>query len=173
MRCWWVMPFGPRNAPAFHICVMRMFCGKWQALFCSCCPTDAAHLGSCVVIDDILLWATVLRSLLNLFECVCDVFMKHRVTFQSKKCEFLTDCIEHVGHDVTPDGNFPAKLTFDLINDSSLPADGQSLHSFIGLLTFYKTFTALSLKSKSSLFVLWSTSTTASPFLLLLDTISH
>ena len=138
--CWGVMPFGPRNAPAFYTCMMRIFKGEWIALYRSRYPLDTAHLGSRIIIDDILLWATDLDALLRLFECVCDVFMKYRVTFQLKKCEFLTNRIEYVGHDITPDGNCPAESKFDLITDWPLPATGVSLSSFIGLLAFYNIY---------------------------------
>ena len=138
--CWPVMPFGPRNAPAFYTCMMRIFRGEWQALYRSRYPADTTHLGSRIIIDDILLWATLLEALLRLFECVCDVFIKYRVTFQLKKCEFLTNRIEYVGHDITPDGNCPAESKFDLISDWPLPTNGQSLGSFIGLLTFYNIY---------------------------------
>ena len=33
----------------------------------------------------------LLDTLLAYFECVCSVFMKYHVTFQLKKCEFLTN----------------------------------------------------------------------------------
>jgi len=138
--CFGVMPFGPRNAPAFYTCMMRIFKTEWQVLYRSRYPNDTAHLGSRIIIDDILLWATMLAALLRLFECVCDVFMKYRVTFQLKKCEFLTNRIEYVGHDITPDGNCPAESKFDLITDWPLPATGVSLGSFVGLLAFYSIY---------------------------------
>ena len=87
------MPFGTRNAPAFYTCMMQIFKGEWQALYRSHYPDDNSHQGSRIIIDDILLWATILTALLQLFECVCDVFMKYRVTFRLKKCEFLTNRI--------------------------------------------------------------------------------
>ena len=138
--CFSVMPFGPRNAPAFYTCMMHIFKGEWTELFRSRHPTDTSHLGDRIIIDDILLWSTVVASLLLLFECVCDVFLKYRVTFQLKKCEFLTDRIEYVGHDITSDGNCPAQSKFDLINDWPIPGTGSSLASFIGLLTFYNIY---------------------------------
>jgi hypothetical protein len=138
--CWGVLPFGPMNGPAFYTCMMGIFRDEWNALFRSRHPSDTAHLGSRIIIDDILLWSTIISSLLLYFTCVCDVFIKYRVTFQLKKCEFLTDRIEYVGHDITPDGNCPARSKFDLIQDWPLPATGVSLLSFIGLLTFYNTY---------------------------------
>jgi hypothetical protein len=73
--CWPVMPFGPRNAPDFYTCMMSVFRAEWEALFRSRYPSDSSHLGSRIIIDDILLWSTVVAALLRLFECVCAVFM--------------------------------------------------------------------------------------------------
>jgi hypothetical protein len=139
--CFSIIPFGPRNAPSFYTCMMGIFQDKWNALFRSCHPLDTSHHGSRIIIDNILLWSTVLATLLAYFTCVCDIVLKYCVTFQLKKCEFLTNRIEYVGHDITPDGNCPAASTkFDLITDWPLPINGQSLASFIGLLTFYNIY---------------------------------
>jgi hypothetical protein len=137
---WLVMPFGPRNAPAYYTCMMHFFQEEWNALFATRHPALLAHKGSRVIIDDILLWSVVLDVVIKYFGCVVEVFMKYRVTFQLKKCEFLDNRIEYVGHDITPDGNCPAQSKFDLITDWPLPATGQSLISFIGLLTFYVVY---------------------------------
>ena len=69
--------------------------------------------------------------------CLYEVY---RVTFQLKKCEFLTNRIEYVGHDITPNGNCPAQSKFDLITNWPLPATGQSLSSFISLVFFYNIY---------------------------------
>ena len=112
-----VMPFSPRDAPAFYTCMMLVFRGEYDSLFKERRPNDMAHKGSNTIIDDILLWSMSLDTLLAYFECVCSVFMKYRVTFQLKKCEFLTNRIEYVSHDITPNGNCPAQSKFDLITD--------------------------------------------------------
>ena len=50
------------------------------------------------------------------------------------------DGVEYVGHDLTPNGNCPAKSKFHLIHDWPLPANGLNLHSFLGLCSFYSCF---------------------------------
>jgi hypothetical protein len=134
------MPFGPRNAPAFYTAMMGVFQDECTALFLHRYPTDHSHRGSLVIINNILLWSTVIDTLLNYFQCVCDVFINYRVTFQLKKCEFITNRIEYVGHDITPHGNCPAGSKFDLVADWPISATGTSLLSFIGLLTFYNIY---------------------------------
>ncbi len=156
-----VMPFGPTNAPAFYTCMMNDFQQDWNLLFftrlrtmptISNTPVTVSsdniisiankriELGSKVIIDDILLYSTNLDILLLYFDCICTTFSKYRCSFQLKKCEFLKDRVEYVGHDLTSDGNCPAQSKFNLIHNWPLPTSGQSLHSLIGLLNFYHKY---------------------------------
>ena len=96
--------------------------------------------GSKTIIDDILLWCSHSDDLLVIMECVCEVFQKYRVSFRLKKCDFLKDRVEYVGHDITANGNCPAKSKFDMINEWKLPPTGQSLSSFVGLINFYHKY---------------------------------
>jgi hypothetical protein len=131
-----VMPFGPRNAPGFYTCMMHVLSTEWNALFKSKHPT-AQHTGDRVIIDDILLCAVAMPDLLNCLECVLLVCQKHRLSLKLSKCDFLKERVEHVGHDLTSDGNCPSQSKFDMINDWPLPATGQALHSLIQLCNFY------------------------------------
>jgi hypothetical protein len=139
-HCLTVMPFGPHNAPAFYTAMMSIFQDEWNALYLHRYPNVPAHKGSHIIIDNILLWSTVISALLHYFRCLCDVFLKYCVTFQLKKCEFLTERVKHVGHDITPGRNCPASSKFNFITDWPIPATGTSLLSFIGLLTFYNCY---------------------------------
>ena len=68
------------------------------------------------------------------------VFKKYRVIFKLSKCEFLSDCVEYVGHDLLRDGNSPASSKFDLTNNWKLPPTGQILFTFVGLISVYNNF---------------------------------
>ena len=96
--------------------------------------------GSRSIIDDILLWCNIQSLLIVLLECVCEIFLKYRVSFRLDKCEFFMDRVEYVGHDITAEGNCPAKSKFNLVEDWKLPDSGESLHSFIGLINFYHRY---------------------------------
>ena len=159
--CYTVMPFGPTNAPTFYTAMMRNFKQEWDLLFIErvrelkqvagkmiVVSSDGTILvdgqqiisGSRSIIDDIMLWCCHEELVILYFECVCMVFQKYRVSFKLSKCEFLSDRVEYVGHDVLKDGNTPARSKFDLIRDWKLPTTGQSLFSFIGLICFYHKF---------------------------------
>ena len=47
--------------------------------------------GSRTIIDDILSWSTSQSTLLLLFECICIVFQKYRVSLKIKKCHLFND----------------------------------------------------------------------------------
>lgn len=155
-----VMPFGPCNAPGFYTCMMLDFKKEWDALFVirvsklqfvddKIVQVDGiaifldkkkVYYGSRTIIDDILLWCSNMKLVLLYLKCVCEVFQKYRVSFKLKKCDFLQERTEYVGYDVLSHGNSPASSKFDMINDWTLPTDGPSLHSFIGLINFYHKF---------------------------------
>jgi len=71
--------------------------------------------------------------------CMCSI-TKYRVSFKLPKCNFLSDCVEYLGHNLLQDGNTTAKSKFNMIRDWQLPSNGQSLFSFIGLISFYHHF---------------------------------
>eukprot|EP00978_Attheya_sp_CCMP212_P015876 scaffold41044_cov68-Attheya_sp.AAC.1 len=120
------MPFGPRNAPAFYTARMRQFQAEWTTIYrleqgivdtASGPASESSVLrdgtltvvhagttaGSRVIIDDILLWSTSEDACILMFECVCKVFQKYRVSFHLSKCDFLKSSIEYVGHNMTAD----------------------------------------------------------------------
>ena len=106
--------------------------------------SDRVHVtGSRTIIDDIILWSTARILVLILFECVCRVFLKHRVSFNSKKCEFFSERFEYVGHDILPQGNTTAKSKYKLIDKWKLPTTGDNLHSFVSFCNFYAKFSPL------------------------------
>jgi len=158
---WNVMPFGPTNAPGFYTCMMGNLRDEWQILFLQkllllkqighelitirntnevFIGEKRIYSGTKIIIDDIFLWSTNLDLVILLFECVCQIFLKYRVSFRLGKCEFLKERVEYVGHDLTPTGNCPAASKFDMINDWKLPDHSQQLHSFVSLLNFYSKF---------------------------------
>jgi hypothetical protein len=112
---------------------------EWDALFTSLYP-NAAHTSCWVIINDVLLFSNDIITLLQYLDCVCQVFMKYRVSLKLPKCDFLKGRFEYVGHDITADGNCPAQSKFDLVADWTLPSTGQGLRSFVSLCNFYHRF---------------------------------
>ena len=155
------MPFGPMNAHAFYTYMMQQFRDEWDTLFYDTLwqnsnwnnhqvivtpsnqvllDNELVQTSSKGIINDILIWSTHPDTILLYFECACKIFTKYRVSFRLNKCEFLKERVEYVGHDLTPLGNCPTASIFDMINNWKLPTNGQSLHSFVGLINFYHNY---------------------------------
>jgi hypothetical protein len=130
-----VMPFGPCNAPGIYTCMTHALSTEWQALFKACYPA-VKHTGHRIIINDILLYAVNQLELLNYLEWCLEVCHKYRLSLKLSKYDFLKECVEYVGHDLTSDGNCPSKSKFDTIMDLPLPATGNALHSLIQLCNF-------------------------------------
>jgi hypothetical protein len=131
------MPFGPTNGPVTCTAMMFELRQEWIALFKEMHPEYAELTAdSRCVIDDILNWCTDPYALVDLFECICIVFLKYSVSFCLDKCEFFKDIFEYVGHDITSEGNCPTQSKYDLIQDWPRPTTAKSLLLFISLCSF-------------------------------------
>ena len=106
----------------------------------STAPSPVARFGSKIIIDDILIWATTYMAALLYFDCVCRIFVKHRVSFKLPKCELFYPRLEFVGHDLTASGQHPARSKYQLIADWALPATSRALQSFVSLCGFYQRY---------------------------------
>ena len=152
------MPFVPTNAPGFYSAMMRSFKEERDFIFSQMLhsintfdnntvpvtETEKIYLnktklvsGRCTIIDDIFIFCSNLDVILIYLECVCKVFLKYRVRFRIKKCDFLKNRVEYVVHDVTKAGNCPAQSKLYLINDCILTPKGKSLLYFIGIVNLY------------------------------------
>lgn len=140
--CYLVMPFGPKNAPAVYTAMIIILKQEYDALFKERYPSKVDSVGNKNIMDDALIWSTEAMVCLFYFRCLCEIYKKYRLSFNPKKCDFFKLRFEWLGHDVTTNGNSPAKSKFDLIKDWPLPATGLSLSSFLGLVTFYNRYIA-------------------------------
>jgi hypothetical protein len=109
-ECFTMMPFGPMNVPATYIAMMFELKGEWLTLFRERHPEHQGIVSdSRTIIDDILNLCTDPEVLVDLFECICIVFLKYRVSFRLDKCEFFINIFNYVVHDITSNGNIPAQ----------------------------------------------------------------
>ena len=140
--CFGVMPFGPLNAPAVYTAIMQILRTEAYELFCSRHPELAKEVDSRQIIDDGLMWSYDPFTLLKFFACLCEIYVKYRLSFNGKKCDFFLDRFEWMGNDITANGNSPAISKFDLVRDWTLPTTGDSLLSFCGFIGFYSKYIA-------------------------------
>ena len=137
---WEVMPFGPLNAPAVYTAIMTQIRQESYDLFCLRFPDRAKEVDSKQIVDDGLMWSYDPFLLLDFFDCICEIYVKYRLSFNLKKCDFYMPRFEWIGHDLTQNGNNPAQSKFDLVRDWPIPRTGSLLNSFVGFAAFYAMF---------------------------------
>ena len=72
------------------------------------------NTGSRTIIDDIFLWSTTIPTVLLLYECVCRVCIKYRLSLKIKRCQLFKDRFEHVGRDILTEVNTTAQSKYDI-----------------------------------------------------------
>ena len=72
-----------------------------------------------------------------------EVFRRLReadVKFNPKKCSFVKQRIEYLGHVVTPEGILPDPGKVEVVKNFPTPASRKELRSFLGLVNYYRRF---------------------------------
>jgi RNase H-like domain found in reverse transcriptase/Integrase zinc binding domain/Reverse transcriptase (RNA-dependent DNA polymerase) len=132
---WTVMPMGATNAhPVFVAFVSRMKI-QWDKL---AEQQGLSRYISQVIVDDIILAAHDVDTLLKYFECVLEILQLFRCTAKLRKCRFFVPIAEFVGLDVHPEGNAPAKSKFQAFRDLGRPIKFTDLNMLIGIFGFYQ-----------------------------------
>jgi hypothetical protein len=140
-ECFTVMHFGPTNGKYNYIFMMYELRQEWIALFPIEFP-EHTHLidDSRTIINAILNLCTDPDALIDLFECICIVFLKYRVSFHLDTCIFFNDWFEYVGHAIISKGNCQAQSKFDMIQDWPRSDTAKNLLYFISLCRFYQCY---------------------------------
>ena len=132
---WTVMPMGATNAHPVFVALISKFKKEWDK------TAEALKLqnyGSRVIVDDIILFAFDIPTLLQYFECVLKTLQHYRCTAKLRKCRFLPKIAEFVGLDIHPEGNAPAKSKDDAFAKLEKPQLFTDLNMLIGCFGFYQ-----------------------------------
>jgi hypothetical protein len=85
-ECYQVMSSGLMNTPDVYTAMMYEFKKEWEDLFTTRFPEAVCNLVlraiSRNIVDDILTLCTDPHMLCDLFQCICIVFQKYRVSLQ-------------------------------------------------------------------------------------------
>ena len=152
---WTVMPMGFLNSHAIFVAMMTVIKTDWIAR-CKqhqLVPDEdyqvvtqqsaKADHGSTVIVDDVLLYATNVPTILKVFRIVLQTLIHYQVTVKLKKCKFLEPSLEFVGIDVSPHGNSPAKTKLNDFRKLAPPQTWGDLRMAIGLFGFYQEWIPL------------------------------
>lgn len=91
-------------------------------------------------IDDILIGGKDLKECLKILEMVSERLAKYNVTVNLKKCQFLKEEIQYLGHVICKEGIKPNLKKVDAIKNAPTPLDLEQLRSYLGLINYYSKF---------------------------------
>ena len=132
---WKTMPMGATNAHPVFVALVAKFKKEWDA------KADALGLKdyqSQVIVDDIMISAREVATLISYFICILEILQHYRCTAKLKKCRFLPSVAEFVGLDIHPQGNSPAKAKFEAFQKLEQPKTFTDLNMLIGCFGFYQ-----------------------------------
>ena len=90
--------------------------------------------------DDIIIFSKSIDENLTHLEEVFIILREANVKLNPKKCNFVKQPIEYLGHVVTPEGIFPDPCKGEGVENFATPASLKELKSFLGLANYYRRF---------------------------------
>ena len=123
-----VMPFGLCNAPATFQRLMETVLAGLTRKICM------------VYIDDILVFNRTLEDHLSHLKQVMDRLDRAGLCLKPKKCKFIQERVEYLGHVISKHGIEVDLIKVAAIKDFPQPTNLKSLKSFLGLSSYYRRF---------------------------------
>ena len=95
---------------------------------------------SLIYIDDIIIFSKSVEEHLSHLEEVFRRLREANVKLNPKKCNFVTQKVEYLGHVVTPDGISPNPDKVRVVQEFPTPSNLKELRNFLGLANRYRRF---------------------------------
>ena len=93
-----------------------------------------------IYIDDNIIFPKSIDEHLTHLEEVFRRLREANVKLTPKKCSFVKQRIEYLGHVVTPEGIFPDPCKVKVVENFPITASPKELKSFLGLANYYRRF---------------------------------
>ena len=93
-----------------------------------------------VYLDDVIVFSQSLQAHLEHQTKVFDCLKAANLKLNSKKCKFMSEVVEYLGHIVTPQGLRPNKRNLDAVKEFPVPTNVKHLRQFLGLTSHYRRF---------------------------------
>ena len=123
-----VMPFGLTNSGASFQRLMGHILRGLEYRF------------ALIYIDDIIIFSKSIKEHLTHLEEVFRRLREANVKLNPKKCSFVKQKVEYLGHVVTPDGVMPNPEKVRVVRDFPVPKNLKELRTFMGLANYYRRF---------------------------------
>ena len=91
-----------------------------------------------VYIDDILVFSRTFEDHLSHLKQVMDRLDRAGLRLKPKKCKFIRERVEYLGHVISKHGMEVDLIKVAAINDFPQPTNLKSLKSFLGLVSYYR-----------------------------------
>ena len=127
-----VMPFGVMNAPAVFQRLMQKVLEGLQS--------DNGKEFASVYLDDVIVFSETLQDHVNHLRAVCNRLRNAGLKLNPKKCKFVCEEVEYLGHLVTPSGLKPNDRNLDAVKHFPTPTTIKQLRQFLGLTSHYRRF---------------------------------
>ena len=134
------MPFGPVNGPQMFITFIHDMDSTWKIVAESKGVKIGDDTNTRIIVDDILSWASMLKTALLYMECQLRVCLSQNLSLSLKKTHIFPVRMEFIGIDVSEDGNRPAMSKHQLLRTWPDPLIVRDIASLIGFAIFYSSF---------------------------------
>ena len=93
-----------------------------------------------VYLDDVIVFSETLQDHVNHLRAVCNRLRNAGLKLNPKKCKFVCEEVEYLGHLVTPSGLKPNDRNLDAVKHFPTPTTIKQLRQFLGLTSHYRRF---------------------------------
>ena len=93
-----------------------------------------------IYIDDVIIFSKSVEEHLSHLEEVFRRLREANVKLNPKKCNFVKQKVEYLGHVVTPDGISPNPDKVRVVQEFPTPSNLKELRNFLGLANYYRRF---------------------------------
>ena len=122
------MPFGLTNAPSTFQRLMNFVL------------RDTLQKFALVYLDDIIIFSNDRDNHYHHIETIFKLLHDAGLKLKLKKCHFLKESVEYLGHIISKEGIAPDPGKIDKIANYKVPQNSEELASFLGLTGYYRPF---------------------------------
>ena len=97
-------------------------------------------LGVVVYVDDLLIFARNINGLREITKRVLAALASNNLTLNVDKCEYEKECLEFLGHNLSPEGFGISKKKIEDVEKFRTPQSSSELKSFMGLASFLAAY---------------------------------